>query len=145
MQLPLHPRTSSSSREMCGNGIPPLPPEGSQSIPWIPDSPGTRLCPQLPKKKNSRFYFWANDVAEAIPLISLRTDPTKALCARCLFPARPSLGFPAFCRSPTVNSRLQLSPVFHSCSRTNGWLSLNAHKPILDFKGYQLSHLRTRQ
>lgn len=39
MQFLLYSKTPSNSRKMCGNGIPPLSPEGSQSILLIPDSP----------------------------------------------------------------------------------------------------------
>lgn len=83
MQFLLHPQTSSKSRKMCGNGIPSLSAEGSQSIPLIPDSPGTRLYPQLHKIPT---FLWKNNVAEAILQICTPTGPTKALCTLLFLP-----------------------------------------------------------
>lgn len=142
MQFLLHPNTSSNSRKMCGNGIPSLFPEESQSIPLIPDSPGTCLCPQL--HKIPTFFGKTTWQKQSCRFISCaHTDRSYKSSLHFAFSCQT---YPRFsCFSPLPYSELNASiiPDF-SFLEQNKLLAPLEHTQS-SFKRHQLFHLRTRQ
>lgn len=109
MQFLLHPKTSLNSREMCGNRIPSLSPEGSQSIPLIPNSFGTSLCPQLAKILIS---FGQTTWQKQSCRSCAHTDRSYKSTLHFAFPCQTHPGFSCFSPLPCRESNAAIVPNF---------------------------------